>query len=452
MTLDYRSVFSYRYSSMPIRALFSEKERAATFRRLWLILAHIEKSLGLEISDQALDEMKHNLYNIDLERIHELEEITHHDVMAHILAFGEQCPSANGIIHLGATSCYVTDNADILIYKKALDHILGSFLNLLRLLKDLASQHLTTPCVSYTHFQVAQPTTMGKRFSLWLQDLLHLYLKLKNFAHSMKLLGIKGATGTQSSFDILFDHSEEKLETMESLFEEMLGMKVFALSSQTYTRLQDLELIHIIAELGACFHKIGTDIRLLSHTGELAESFSKHQVGSSAMPHKKNPISSEKLCSLSRFLMQQQQGSAETYATQWLERSLDDSAIRRVIMPDSFLALDECLITLTKIIKGLGINQHTCLTIFENSLKALCLEPILMHLSKMGHDRQKLHEILKDSFMNSTDDFETALESLQTKLGLELDPDFVTCLKDPDFYTSYAVIQTRKFLETFFIA
>lgn len=442
MTLEYRSPLVSRYSSEFMVKLFSEKQRASLFRLLWLELAQIEKQLGLPISEKAIKQMEEHLYTIDLQRIKELEEQTHHDVMAHILAFGEQAPEAKKIIHLGATSCYVTDNADVLIYKKALEHILVQYKTVILKLTQLCLSYKDMPCVGYTHFQVAQGVSMGKRFSLWLQDLWHLYLKLDQFTQRLKLLGIKGATGSQSSFYTLFEGDLDKINQMEHLFEQKLGLSSFSLSGQTYSRLQDAELLNIIAEIGSCFHKMGTDIRLLSHTGEVCESFESSQVGSSAMPHKKNPMLSERLCSLSRFLMQQPQGALQTHATQWLERSLDDSAIRRLIMPEAFLALDAVLNLASKVLNKLKVNKEVCSSIFKNSLLALSQEPILMYLSLKGHDRQAMHEHLKTKVHNYQGSFDEYLKSQE----FGLDEAFIQNLKTPSFYIAPCAYQVERFI------
>lgn len=444
MTLEYRSSFSNRYGSPFMRALFSEKERAAQFRYLWITLAQIEKKLGLNISEQAISQMELQHYNIDLAKIREYEDITHHDVMAHIQAFADLCPAASGIIHLGATSCYVTDNADILIYKKALAHLLPQFKKLILALIELSQKYKNVPCVGYTHFQKAQATTMGKRFSLWLQDLFHLFKKLEHFYESMKALGIKGATGTQSSFYALFDQSVEKVSMLDQLFHELTGLKVFDVSGQTYSRLQDSELVHILSEIGAVFHKIGTDLRLLAHTGEVLEVFEKNQVGSSAMPHKKNPILAERLCSLSRFMMQQATGSLQTCANQWLERSLDDSAIRRLIMPESFLCLDACIELAIKLVKRLTVDQIKAKQILESSLKDLSQEMLLMHLVLQGHNRQTTHELLKKHGHNFHGDFDAYLLSLKKDCHLDIDQDFTRKIKSLDIFTAMCPIQVDR--------
>lgn len=448
MSLEYQSSFSSRYSSKYMRALFSSKERASLFRYLWIQLAKIEKELGLDISDKAIQEMEAHQYDIDLEKVQSYESITHHDVMAHILAYADVCPAARGIIHLGATSCYVTDNADILIYQKALKHILPEFKKLILELLALANKYKNTACVGYTHFQVAQATTMGKRFSLWIQDLFHLYQKLENFFHNMRALGIKGATGTQSSFYALFDLNEEKVLQLDPLFSEKTGLKVFDVSGQTYSRLQDSELINIFAEIGAVFHKMGTDLRLLAHTFEVSEGFDKHQVGSSAMPHKKNPILSERLCSLARFMMQQQVGSLQTCSNQWLERSLDDSAIRRLIMPESFLALDACLEIALKLTKRLVVNEKKTRSILESSLKDLSQEMLLMHLVLKGHDRQKTHELLKEHGHSFEGDFDSYIKSLTTTHKLEIEKDFIDKIKSLDIFIAMCPLQVDNLSQT----
>ena len=329
----YISPFSARYSSPEMSYLFSPKYRAILFRKLWIALAKAQHTLQLKVSKKQIAEMQSHVESIDFRAITAYEKKFRHDVMAHIHAFGDQCPQAKPIIHLGATSCYVTDNADLIQCKAAL-HLLMQKLNIaLDRLARLAEKYAKTPCLSYTHFQPAQPTTIGKRICLWLQDFLIDARDWEKLYHSLPFLGAKGATGTQGSFFALFEKSSKKVSEMEKLIAKEFGFsEILSISGQTYTRKIDLNLLNSFASFAASVHKMGTDIRLLAHDGEFLEGFGKHQIGSSAMPYKRNPIYSERMCGLARFVISLAQNPAYTAATQWLERSLDDSANRRLVI------------------------------------------------------------------------------------------------------------------------
>lgn len=402
----YRSPFSERYASKEISYLFSPNFKITTFRRLWISLAKAQKKLGLSISSSQIKEMETSLNIIDFSLIEKYEKKFRHDVMAHIHAFGDLCPSAKPIIHLGATSCYATDNADLIQMKLALEHLIQKLLHILNLLSHFAEQEASTPCLSYTHYQRAQPTTFGKRACLWLQDFLLDALDWQRLLNTMPFLGAKGATGTQSSFLALFKGDCSKVDQLEALIAKDFGFtKTIPISGQTYTRKLDLNILNAFASFCASAHKMATDIRLLSHDQELLESFEKNQIGSSAMPYKKNPIYSERICGISRFVISLAQNSTYTTATQWLERSLDDSSNRRLCIPEAFLGVDSVLNLLSHLISNLTPMPSAALKHIEEELPFLVMENILMEAVKKGGDRQNLHEKLRTFSEKKSIDF-----------------------------------------------
>ncbi len=376
--------------------LFSAKYKIVTFRRLWIALAKGQRQLGLPISKEQISQMEKHLETIDFASAEAYEKRFRHDVMAHIHAFGDQCPEAKPIIHLGATSCYVTDNADLIQFKEALHLLSGKLHHVLRLMARFAAKEAKTPCLSYTHFQSAQPTTVGKRACLWLQDFLFDAQDWKRIHGELPFLGAKGATGTQSSFLALFEGSSAKVIKLEKWIAEEFGFsKILRISGQTYSRKIDLTLLNAFESFAASAHKMGTDIRLLAHDGELSESFGKSQVGSSAMPYKRNPIYSERICGLARFVISLAQNPAYTAAVQWLERSLDDSSNRRLSIPEAFLGMDALLNLLAHLLENLQANPKVALERLNQELPHLAMENILMKAVKKGGNRQDLHEKLR---------------------------------------------------------
>ena len=377
-------------------AIFSDQNKYSTWRKLWIALAKAEKALGLPITGAQIASMEAKVDAIDFARALEIEKETHHDVVAHIHAFGEVCPKAKGIIHLGATSAFVTDNTDVMQMRLALQLLKKKSLELLHILKNLAEEYAAFPCLAYTHLQPAQPTTVGKRICLWLQDF---YIDTKDLIareEDLHFLGLKGATGTQASFMILFDHDSAKVEKLDQLVAKEMGFKkLFAISGQTYTRKQDQRIFAALEGFAASSHKCATDLRLLAHFGEMREGRGKDQVGSSAMPHKRNPIYSERICALSRFLISLCQNPSYTLATQWLERSLDDSANRRLIIPDAFLTADAILSLLIDIFSNLQIDPESIEKNLNEKLPLLAMENLLMLAVKKGQDRQEAHEKLR---------------------------------------------------------
>lgn len=415
----YISPFSARYSSPEMSHLFSSQAKIVTFRKLWIALAKAEQKLGLPITAAQIAQMEKAVERIDFAVAHEYEKKFRHDVMAHIHAFGDQCPDAKPIIHLGATSSYVTDNGDLIQMKEALRLLLHKLTHVLRHLKAFAQKHAHAPCLSYTHFQSAQPTTIGKRACLWLQDLLFDAQELERLIDSFPFLGAKGATGTQASFLSLFDNDHNKVQQLERFIAQEFGFtKVLAIAGQTYTRKLDIQVLSALSSFAASCHKLATDVRLLAHDGELVEGFGDSQVGSSAMPYKRNPIYSERICGLARFVISLSQNPAYTAATQWLERSLDDSSNRRLSIPEAFLGADALINLLSHLIEHWEAHPAKSLALLEKQLPQLVMENVLMLATKKGGHRQELHERLRQIAMNAEHQGHP-LKYLESEVGKE---------------------------------
>ena len=396
MTEHYQSPLASRYASDEMSSLFSAQKKYSTWRIIWLALAKAQKDLGLCITQEQINEMEAHLEDIDFKRVEKYEKMLRHDVMAHIHTFGESCPLARPIIHLGATSCLVSDNADVLILKEALELLLKKLFVLIEKLSEKAEFYKNTPCLGYTHFQAAQPTTLGKRISLWIQDILldisDLDYRLKN----LKLLGIKGATGTQASFLDLFNGDHGKVKKLESLICKSLGFeKVFSVSAQTYSRKQDMHILDLLSGIAVTSHKMATDFRLLAHLKELEEPFGKDQIGSSAMPYKRNPMQSERVCSLSRYVISLGENPKYTAATQWLERTLDDSANRRLCIPEAFLAIDAIINISIYLADGMVAYPKVMEKRLKEELPFIATESVLMASVKKGANRQNIHERIR---------------------------------------------------------
>ncbi|MBE6544298.1 MAG: adenylosuccinate lyase, partial [Ruminococcaceae bacterium] len=382
-----------RYSGKEMKYIFSPDNKFSTWRKLWIALAEAEKELGLDIKDQQIEEMKANIYNIDYERAREHESRVRHDVMAHVLTFGELCPNARPIIHLGATSCYVGDNTDIIVMKEALLHVRKLLVNCIAALYDFSEKHKGVPTLAYTHFQAAQPTTVGKRATLWIQDLMLDLEELDFCISNLKLLGCKGTTGTSASFLKLFDGDVEKVEELERKIAGKMGFEsCFAVSGQTYTRKVDYKVLAVLSGIAQSASKFSGDIRLLSHLKEFDEPFEDGQIGSSAMAYKRNPMRSERIASLSRYVICDMMNPAVTAATQWFERTLDDSANRRISLPEAFLAIDGILTLYINIIKGGRIYPGMMKRHLDEEMPFMATENILMYCVRKGKDRQTLHE------------------------------------------------------------
>ncbi|MBO4554772.1 MAG: adenylosuccinate lyase [Clostridia bacterium] len=393
----YVSPFSERYSSDKMQYIFSPDFKFETWRRLWIALAEAEKELGIGISDEQIAEMKANVKNIDYEFANAKEREVRHDVMAHVLAFGEVCPKAKPIIHLGATSCYVGDNTEVIVLREALLLVRRELVTLIAKVRDFALEHKALATLGYTHFQAAQPTTVGKRATLWLQDLL-LDLDTLDFELGrLKLLGCKGTTGTAASFLALFDGDGEKVKALDKLIANKMGFeKTFDVSGQTYTRKQDANVLRVLQGIAESAAKFSNDIRLLSHEKEVEEPFEKGQIGSSAMAYKRNPMRSERIASLSRYVIVSSLNPSLTASGQWLERTLDDSANKRISTSEAFLAVDAILALYTNIIGGLTVYPKIIDKHLKEELPFMATENILMFCVKeKGKDRQVLHEAIR---------------------------------------------------------
>jgi adenylosuccinate lyase len=385
-----------RYASEEMLRLFSRERKFETWRLLWLWLAEEERRLGLPVSEQALAEMRAHLSDVDLEAAAREEEKTRHDVMAHVRVFGEAAPAARGIIHWGATSAYVTDNADLIVIRDALGLVERRLVGVLRRMRSLALEHRAVPTLAYTHYQPAQPTTVGKRVALWAYDLLTDLEEVRRRSGDLRFLGVKGATGTQASFLRLFDGDSAKVEELDRAVARRAGFaKRQTVSGQTYTRKQDDRVVQALSGLAQSAHKIGTDLRLLQHDGEIEEPFETSQVGSSAMPYKRNPMRAERICGLARHVIALSFDTAMTAATQWLERTLDDSSNRRISIPEAFLASDAVLILLENVFSGLVVHADAARRRLEAEAPFLATENVLMEAVRRGADRQEVHERLR---------------------------------------------------------
>jgi adenylosuccinate lyase len=376
--------------------IFSDEKRFSTWRKLWVALAEGEKELGLNITDEQIQEMKDNIYNIDYELAAQKEKEFRHDVMAHVHTFGTACPKAMPIIHLGATSMYVVDNTDAILMKEALLLLKKKLLNAIDALSQFCLKYKDLPTLGYTHYQPAQLTTVGKRASLWLQDLYIDYEEINHLIGMIKLRGVKGTTGTQASFMDLFENDGEKVKKLEEIVVEKMGFKdAFKLTGQTYTRKVDYYVLSGLSGIAQSLHKATNDIRILQGQKEIEEPFEKTQIGSSAMAYKRNPMRSERIASLSRFIISNEANMANTAATQWLERTLDDSAIKRLAMPQGFLAADAILGIAINVFSGLVVNDKVIEKHVNDELPFMATENIIMEAVKRGGDRQELHEEIR---------------------------------------------------------
>lgn len=396
MSDKYENPLCKRYASEEIQRIFSDDNKFSTWRRLWVALAESQRELGLPISAEQISEMKDHIHDINYETAAKKETELRHDVMAHIHAYGEQCPKAKPIIHLGATSCYVGDNTDIILQRSALLHVKKLLINAVARLYDFTDKYKALPCLAYTHFQAAQPTTVGKRATLWIQDLLLDLEQLDFTLGNLKLLGCKGTTGTGASFLALFDDDHEKVKTLEQKIAAKMGFdKVYPVSGQTYSRKADYYTLSVLSGIAQSAYKFSNDIRLLSHLKEIDEPFEDTQVGSSAMAYKRNPMRSERIASLARFVIADALNPAMTASSQWFERTLDDSANRRISIPEAFLAVDAILSLVINIAGGLTVYPKIIEKHLSEELPFMATENILMHCVKKGGDRQALHERIR---------------------------------------------------------
>ncbi len=392
----YVSPLSERYASKEMQYIFSPDMKFRTWRKLWIALAETEKELGLNITDEQIEELKAHAEDINYDVAKERERLVRHDVMSHVYAYGVQCPKAKGIIHLGATSCYVGDNTDIIVMTEALKLVKKKLVNVLAELAKFADEYKNQPTLAFTHFQPAQPTTVGKRATLWMQEFCLDLEDLDYVLGSMKLLGSKGTTGTQASFLELFDGDQETINKIDPMIAKKMGFKeCYPVSGQTYSRKVDTRVINVLAGIAASAHKFSNDIRLLQHLKEVEEPFEKTQIGSSAMAYKRNPMRSERIASLSRYVMVDALNPAITSATQWFERTLDDSANKRLSVPEGFLAIDGILDLCLNVVDGLVVYPKVIEKHMMAELPFMATENIMMDAVKAGGDRQELHERIR---------------------------------------------------------
>ena len=450
----YQSPLSERYASKEMQYIFSPDMKFRTWRKLWIALAETEKELGLNITQEQIDELKAHAEDINYDVAKEREKQVRHDVMSHVYAYGVQRPKAKGIIHLGATSCYVGDNTDIIVMTEALKLVKKKLVNVIAELSKFADEHKALPTLAFTHFQPAQPTTVGKRATLWMQEFMLDLEDLDYVISTMKLLGSKGTTGTQASFLELFDGDQETIDKIDPMIAEKMGFKeCYPVSGQTYSRKVDTRVLNVLAGIAASAHKFSNDIRLLQHLKEVEEPFEKSQIGSSAMAYKRNPMRSERIASLSRFVMVDALNPAITSATQWFERTLDDSANKRLSVPEGFLAIDGILDLCLNVVDGLVVYPKVIEKRLRSELPFMATENIMMDAVKAGGDRQELHERIRELSMEAGRNVK--VEGKENNL-LELiaaDPAFNMSLEDlqktmePSRYTGRAQVQVEAFLK-----
>ncbi len=403
MTDQYESPLSSRYASDYMLHLFSQQKRIETWRKLWISLAKAEHSLGLPITEKQIEELEAHITDIDFACAAAREKEVRHDVMAHVYTYGKAAPSAAGIIHLGATSCYITDNADIVLYRDGLKYLRGELLKVIANLSRFAETYKATPTLGYTHYQPAQLVTVGKRATLWMQDLVSDLVELDFVVETMKFLGCRGTTGTEASFLELFDGDTAKIDEMNRRISADFGFsQCFDVCGQTYPRKLDSRILNCLSSIAQSCYRMANDIRLLQHDRQVEEPFEKNQIGSSAMAYKRNPMRSERICSLSRYLMADALNAPMTASTQWLERTLDDSANRRISMPEGFLCADAILRLAQNVTDGLHVNEKIVEKTVREYLPFIATENLMMEGVKNGGDRQQLHEIIRTCSMDAT--------------------------------------------------
>ena len=449
----YTSPLSERYASKEMQYIFSPDKKFRTWRKLWIALAETEKELGLDITDEQIEELKAHADDINYDVAKEREKVVRHDVMSHVYAYGKQCPKAKGIIHLGATSCYVGDNTDIILMSEALEIVRKKLINVIAELAKFADEHKNLPTLAFTHFQPAQPTTVGKRATLWMQEFMMDLEDLEYVKGSLKLLGSKGTTGTQASFLELFDGDQETIDKIDPMIAKKMGFETcYPVSGQTYSRKVDTRVVNVLAGIAASAHKMSNDIRLLQHLKEIEEPFEKTQIGSSAMAYKRNPMRSERIASLSRYVMVDAMNPAITSATQWFERTLDDSANKRLRVPEGFLAIDGILDLCLNVVDGLVVYPKVIEKRLMSELPFMATENIMMDAVKAGGDRQELHERIRELSMEAGRNVkEKGLDNNLLEL-IAADPAFNLSLEelqktmDPAKYVGRAPVQVEAYL------
>ena len=450
----YESPLASRYASDFMLHLFSADMRIQTWRRLWVALARAEHNLGLPVTAEQVAELEAHLTDIDYDCAAQREKEVRHDVMAHVYTYGKVAPSAAGIIHLGATSCYVTDNADLIIYREGLRYLRGELIAVLANLSKFAETYKATPTLGYTHYQPAQLVTVGKRATLWMQDLLADLEELDFVLDNMKFLGCRGTTGTEASFMDLFEGDGAKIDEMNRQISAEFGFdKCFPVCGQTYPRKVDSRILNCLSSIAQSCYRMANDIRLLQHDRQVEEPFEKNQIGSSAMPYKRNPMRCERICSLSRYLMADALNAPMTASTQWLERTLDDSANRRISLPEGFLCADAVLRLAQNVTDGLHVNEKIVERTVREYLPFMTSENLMMEAVKRGGNRQELHEIIRSCSMEATARMKNGescnlLELLSQRKEFGMTPEEMEALLDPKLYVGRCPQQVEAFLKT----
>jgi len=455
-TNTYESPLNSRYASKEMQYIFSPDKKFSTWRKLWIALAESEKELGLDITDEQIAEMKEHIYDINYDVAREREKEVRHDVMSHVYAYGVQCPKAKGIIHLGATSCYVGDNTDIIIMTEALQLVKKKLVSLIGELARFARENKNLPTLAFTHFQPAQPTTVGKRATLWLEDLM---MDLEDIDYQLskaKLLGCKGTTGTQASFMELFEGDHEKCKELDRKIAKKMGYsESFPVSGQTYPRKLDSQILNVLSLIAQSAYKFSNDIRLLQHLKQIEEPFEKSQIGSSAMAYKRNPMRSERIGSLARYVIVDALNPAITAATQWFERTLDDSANKRISIPEAFLAVDAILNLYINVVDGLVVYDKVIYQQFMKEIPFMATENIMMDAVKKGGDRQELHEKIRVHSMEAgktvklegKDNNLAELIAADKSFGLTLEE--INAVMKPENFVGRAPAQVDDFLKEY---
>ena len=448
----YESPLSTRYASRYMLELFSARTRIKTWRRLWIALARAEHKLGLNITEEQIKELEDHIDEIDFDCAAQREKEVRHDVMAHVYTYGKVAPSAAGIIHLGATSCYVTDNADLVLYRDGLRYLRGELLKVVANLADFADRYKALPTLGYTHYQPAQLVTVGKRASLWMQDFVTDLQELDFVTEQMPFLGCRGTTGTEASFMELFDGDEGKIREMNRLISEEFGFsRLFAVCGQTYPRKLDSRILNVLSSIAQSCYRMANDIRLLQHDRQVEEPFEKNQIGSSAMPYKRNPMRSERICSLARYLMADAANAPMTASTQGLERTLDDSANRRISLPEGFLCADAILRLAQNVSDGLVVNEKIVERTVNEYLPFIATENIMMEGVRRGGNRQELHEIIRECSMKATANMKNGLPCnllslLAQEPAFNMTEEELTKALDPSAYIGRCSAQVEEFL------
>lgn len=447
----YENPLISRYASKEMAGIWSTQNRSELWRELWIVLAECEQELGLPITDEQIAELKKSKSNIDLNAVREYERSLRHDVMAHVHAYGDQCPKAKGIIHWGATSCYVTDNSDLMLTRSALELVRGRLVAVIRQLGKFAHDYRKLPCLAYTHLQPAQPTTVGKRACLWIYDLVLDYHELEHRLSNLLARSAKGTTGTQASFLQLFEGDHEKVRSLERKIAQKIGFPdSYAVTGQTYPRKVDAQVLDVLSGIAQSVHKIATDLRLLANWKEVEEPFEKKQIGSSAMAYKRNPMRSERMCSLARFVMSLQSSASQTAAVQWMERTLDDSANRRLVAPQAFLAIDACLILMQNVSEGMVVHEKQVEKHLREELPFMATEAIMMAAVSAGKDRQDAHEVIRQLSVEAGLDVKQNAVENNLLDRLKAEPMFdgvdIDSLVDPIAFVGRAPEQVDEFL------